>query len=456
MAYTAAQAANALNETMGKLGYDYKIDTTDDTTIENGFKAVGAFPETMKSCILDMQMKILQTRAFSAMFSESNNPTRRFWRSAVDYGGGIQDIFVKLIEADPGFWASDFCEENNWGGYGSEDALAQAIAKDLVTYKKDNIINKIHVVTDKFRIKMSISDLEYAKVFTPAGYGDFISTKYNVFQSSVEANLMKITIKVIQKMVAEQHVVFTTGLSVNTPNEVTNTVETINATSDGMENLTSMYNYDGVETLTSFDDLYLVTTPAFWNRIKSRGYANAFNLEEYRNKNRLIMLPAGTKLGEDASGKEVGAILLDYRAVTVAIRYWEVGTFIVQNTDYRSSFNKLQLITGYTEFFNAVAFVTGDVAHFAPSNDYVLLSISNLSDAQESLKVNGAFPEFMENGDQKYNAQIPKGSFVEYKVPTNEARGISMGGVQLLTNLGGTLSAGDEVSFYAEDNIKVD
>lgn len=409
--YTPVGIATELNSTLKSLGYDYQIDTTSEATITEGFNTIGAFPPNMLDNILNMQIKILQQRSYTSMFSESKNPMRRFWRNAVDYGGGIQDIFVKLIESENGYWAE-------------ENPDAEEVAKDLVAYKPTDIISKIHTVTDKFRIKMSISDLEYAKVFTVQGYGEFINSKYATLQQSAERALMNIGIRVAKEMIEKKHVKFVSGLSVNTENGVTGAVEAINTVSDGMQTLTKLYNYDEVETTTEFDNLYLMVTPEFYNRIKSRGYANAFNLEEYRAKNRLIMLPAGTDLGKGENGKSIGCVLLDYRAITLAVRYWEVMPFIVANTDYRNTYLKVQLVTGYTEFFNAVAFETGDVDFFTQSNDTFYLHVPEelaLYSDYYKINVNGVslfdYP-FVNPGGATDNADgfyvIPQGALLEF------------------------------------------
>lgn len=366
MALTTAQAAGYLNETLEALGNDYRIDTTSDATLTTGFQTVGAFPPALKSNILDMQMLILVQRAYSSMFTESKNPTRRFWRNAVDYGGGIRETFLKLIETEDGYWAEDFDGTD-------DDATALNVARDLVKFKKDDVINKIHPVNKKFRVKMSVSDLEYAKVFTPTGYAEFIGQKYANFQQSAEAKLQDIAIGIMKEMISAGHIVTKTGYDLSNPNGVTTFVEALNTTSDGMATLTDIYNYDSVRTTSDPEDIYLVTTPELFNRIKSRGYANAFNLQEYINKNKIIMLPAGTALGTDSTGKAIGAMLVDVRSILLAVKYWEVMPFIISNTDYRNTFLKVQLVTGYTEFFNAVAFVTGDVDYFTPNNDVVAI-----------------------------------------------------------------------------------
>lgn len=391
MAITVQQAAGYLNETLEKLGYDYRIDPTNNTKLEAGFKEVGAFSPLMLDNIVSMQMKILRERVYTSMFTESKNPMRRFFRDAVDYGGGIQETYLKLIKAEDGYWAhSDMT-----------DTEADEIAKDLVKFKDDDVINKIHPVNFKFRIKMSISDLEISKLFTPRGYADFIGQKYANFQQSAEAKLQEIGINMIKKMVSDGKCKLETGLDLSNPNGVTSTVERINTVSDGMQTLNALYNYDAVDTTTEFDNLYLVVTPKFINRLRSRGYANAFNLEEYRAKNRLIMLPAGTVIGTDSIGKEIGCMLIDYRSVLIAIRYWEVKPFIVSNTDYRNMFMNVQGIVDYNEFFNAVAFVTGDVDFFTDEGlVYVEGPSEQTPDYDDYINVNGKPLESYAVGNQ--------------------------------------------------------
>lgn len=415
MAITVQQAAGYLNETLGKLGYDYRIDTTNDTTLEAGFKEVGAFSPAMLDNIVSMQMKILKTRVYTAMFTESKNPMRRFFRDAVDYGGGIQEIYMKLIKAEDGYWAhADMTNDE-----------ADAIARDLVSFKDDDVINKIHPVNFKFRVKMSISDLEVSKLFTPQGYADFLGQKYSNFQQSAEAKLQEIGIAKIKEMVAAGKCKFETGLDLSTPNGVTSTVERINTVSDGMQTLNALYNYDGVETTTDFDNLYLVVTPKFINRLRSRGYANAFNLEEYRAKNRLIMLPAGTSIGADSTGKEIGCMLIDYRSILIAIRYWEVKPFIVSNTDYRNTFMNVQGIVDYNTFFNAVAFVTGDVDFFNESDEVVTVEFSeDYGRFSNYYLVNGNDPSLYQikydSTNNMYAYQFPVGSVIEAKDVTSD------------------------------------
>lgn len=364
MAVTIAQATQALNTTLSQLGYDYQLPTTGtDAEILQAFQNVGAFSPDAKSNILMRQQIILVQNIFDSRFNESKNPTRVFWRNDVNYGGGIQDTFIELIEAESGYWLDQYT-----GTTATDNALAQEIMTDLVKAKLDNVKTKIHTINQKFRLKLTVSDLEVSKVFTPQGYASFLETKYANLANSVEAHFMDIVINQMKDMILNSRTVFKLGYDLNTSDGVTTFVEALNTVSDGMQTLNSGYNVEAVRTTSNFNDLYLVVTPDIYNRIKSRGYANAFNLQEYENKNRLIMLPAGTNLGNGSDGKQIGAMLVDRRAVLFSLRYWSTKPFIVSNTDYTNTFVNIQGISGDTGFFQSVAFGTGAVGNFTEAN----------------------------------------------------------------------------------------
>ena len=364
---TATQAAQLVNQTLADNGWEsYQIDTSTGDTLEAGFKAIGALPPTMRSNILEAYLLVLEQHTFTSMFDESKNPTRAFWRNGLSYGGAIKEIFLKLIEAEDGYWSDA----------NMTDEQAQAIATDLVKFKADDILQRIHPINEQFRLKLSISDLEYSKIFTPAGMEEFLNGKYANYRQSVEAKFMDLVITYLKKMVSDSKVKIFTGFDLNTANGVTAFVEQLNTVNDGMQTLTAMYNYDEVRTLSpSSEYVYLVSTPEFYNRMKTRGYSNAFNVEYYKNNNRLIMLPAGTNLGNGPSGRQIGAMLVDRRSVICALRYYDTKPFVVSNTDYRNMFTNVQCIIDYNTFFNAVAFETGEIGNFTDGDGYGIVGL---------------------------------------------------------------------------------
>lgn len=414
---TATQAAKLVNQTLADNGWEsYQIDTTSGDTLEAGFKAIGALPPTMRSNILEAYLLVLEQHTFTSMFDESKNPTRAFWRNGLSYGGAIKEIFLKLIEAEDGYWSDA----------NMTDEQAQAIATDLVKFKADDILQRIHPINEQFRLKLSISDLEYSKIFTPAGMEEFLNGKYANYRQSVEAKFMDLVITYLKKMVSDDKVKVLTGFDLNTANGVTSFVEQLNTVNDGMQTLTALYNYDEVRTLSPTSEyVYLVSTPEFYNRMKSRGYSNAFNVEYYKNNNRLIMLPAGTNLGNGPSGRQIGAMLVDRRSVICALRYYDTKPFVVSNTDYRNMFTNVQCIIDYNTFFNAVAFETGAVANFTEGAGYGVAKIyvDSPGPAFDEITVDGVDYKDMNRlsvtdiaGTMNNNGydyfQIPAGSFV--------------------------------------------
>lgn len=398
---TATQAAQIVNESMKTLGYEYQIDVTNGDTIEEGFKQIGVFNPSALRRILDQVVTILVFRNYGVMFDESDNPTRVFWRDFINYGGGEEDIFHEIIEAERGYWAEDFA---GLDAEGSKN-LALEIAQDLVEYKKSNVRKSFHTDYDNFRIKLSRSDLEISEIFTPNGFAKFVDVQMANIQWSAEVKLQQIAIDQTVKLVNDQNLVFIEGLNPNSTNGVTDIVERIRTTSSGMMNISTAFNKDGVINKSSFDDLFLVTTPEFINRISVRGYANAYNLAEYRDNNRLLELPYGTDLGTSPTGQKVLAVLVDRRAIVLALRYWNMMPNRVENTDYINYFLKVRFIKGYNTFFNAVAFCGDDIGFFVNGGEMSVIS----STAQQTVFVNGVSTVISANGA----IAVPRGSVVE-------------------------------------------
>lgn len=407
---TATQAAQLVNQTLADNGWEsYQIDTSTGDTLEAGFKAIGALPPTMRSNILEAYLLVLEQHTFTSMFDESKNPTRAFWRNGLSYGGAIKEIFLKLIEAEDGYWSDA----------NMTDEQAQAIATDLVKFKADDILQRIHPINEQFRLKLSISDLEYSKIFTPAGMEEFLNGKYANYRQSVEAKFMDLVITYLKKMVSDSKVKILTGFDLNTANGVTAFVEQLNTVNDGMQTLTAMYNYDEVRTLSpSSEYVYLVSTPEFYNRMRSRGYSNAFNVEYYKNNNRLIMLPAGTNLGNGPSGRQIGAMLVDRRSVICALRYYDTKPFVVSNTDYRNMFTNVQCIIDYNTFFNAIAFETGEIGNFTDGDGYGIVKI--YADSPGPIlhaTVNGIDVNYLAPMTNTNNYGADNSSYILYQVP---------------------------------------
>lgn len=383
---TATQAAEIMNQSLADLGYDFQIDTTSGATIEQGFKAVGAYGEDQKNELLKQANIILVFRNYGTMFNESKNPTRRFWREDMIYGGGIEDIYHEIITPVEGFWAEDYASAAN------DDELALNIARDLVKYHDSDVKKKFHTKIDRFTIPLSLTELEISKIFTAEGFARYVDVKMANIQWSAEVKLQNIVIEAVRKMVTDNKVHIESGFDINTADGVTDIVERIQTVTDEMTNLSNTYNDDDVLTISDEEDLFLFTTSEFINRLRVRGYANAYNLKEYALKNRVIILPKGTTFGNDSEGNPVHAILMDRRNIVLSIRYWKMRTFLPGNTDYNNYFLKVQYLHGYNTFFNACGFSGESFVNFINATSLVPPTVATISfgaGVSGSLYVNG-------------------------------------------------------------------
>lgn len=397
---TARSCAEILNESMTKLGYGEgtKIDTSSLETIEAGMKAIGALPREMLNQLLNQVNIVLIYRNYATMFTSSKNPTRRFWRDAVNYGGGEADIYQEIlepVEGVVGIWARDYAD-------GDEDGtLALNNAKYHFGYHGAKVQKKFHTTTTRFDIALSLSELEISKIFTPEGFAGYMSAKIANIQYSAEIQLLNAVIENVRAMVQNRALKFREPINVNNTNGVTEMVEDIQTITDGMKMPSTEFNEAGILTMSDPEDLYLLTTPQFMNRIRVRGAANAFNINEYMFKNNVITLPAGTDFGRDEAGNTVHAVLVDRRAIVMAIRYWSMRPFIPTGSDFQNYFFKCEFIHGYNEFFNAIAF-TGE-----PIDDFFNGEGAYLTLYSDDLMNNGfVFDRFNIVGRRVYTSSL--------------------------------------------------
>lgn len=351
-------AAGIINEGMQKLGYgdgsliDVGEEATTDT-IEAGMKRIGALPPDIVNPLLNQIDIILIYRNYATMFDSSKNPTRVFWRDAINYGGGEEDIYQEIltpVEGVIGTWAQDYANGD------ADGSLALANAKYHFGYHSGKVTKKFHTKKKHFDIAISLSEHEISKIFTPEGFAGYVSVRIANIQYSAEIALMNAVIENIQKMVSDKAVKFRENFNINNMLGVTEIVEDIKSTNEGMKQPTTQFNQAGILTMSDNEDLFLVTTPEIYSRLSTRGAENAFNLDQYMFKNRVLYLPAGTDLGTTDAGQKIYAVLVDRRAIVMALRYWSMRPFIMSGADWQNYFMKVEFVEGYNEFFNAVAF----------------------------------------------------------------------------------------------------
>lgn len=397
MAFTVTNAAEVMNEALTAYFGEgsYQIDTSSTATIQEGFNKIGAYPPEMKNALLNQVNVIWVYRNYGTMFDESKNQTRVFWRNAIDYGGGEADIYQQILEPienlqegvdipyAQGTWAADYA------GLSKEESKALALQNAAYHFNFHNgaVAKKFHTDSARKDFAISVSELEISKIFTPEGFAGYLSVKLANLQWSAEVYLQNAVIAAIKNMVSDGGIVFDGNHNINTMAGVTEMVETIKTHTESMLNVNTLYNNAGIITISDRDDLFLVSTPEFLTRLETRGAENAYNLNEYRIRNRIITLPNGSDLGTH-DGESVMAILLDRRAIVMAMRYWKMAPFVPTGTDWQNYFLKLEHIYGYNEFFNAVAYTCAPIDGFV-DEDTTYLNISGSSIAAFDIETDG-------------------------------------------------------------------
>lgn len=209
----------------------------------------------------------------------------------------------------------------------------------------------------------------YKKVFTAYGVTRYIDTKLANLSWSAEVWLQNQIVGTVKQMISDGKIVKRGGLNPNTEVGVTNIAEDINSTLSGFLTPCKLYNYgvydetasswrSVVNMSNSMDDIFLITTPEVFQRVKTHGYSNAFNLSEFELHGRIMYAPAGTDLGT-IGGEKVLFVALDRRAILAGLRRWDATSFFVANTGWMNHFLNVEGLKGYNTVFNAVAF-TGE------------------------------------------------------------------------------------------------
>ena len=360
MATTLREGAEIVNESLRTLGYEYQINTESDETITEGLEEIGAYPKSQRNAIMEQMNLIVQQRNYGVMFDAAKNKFRAFLVDATYEGFGIEDIFHEIIDGNAPLW--------------DDTENSQEILADLVSYDENKIHKIFHTESDSRQFKATLDRRNYSKVFTARGVVNYIDTKLANLSWSAEVYLMQKVVALVKQMISDGHIKFVSNLNPNNLDGVNNIVEVIKATVDGFKTPSSEYNYGAYDKNTkayrpvvnitgSDDDIFIVTTPDYFNRIKVQGYSNAFNLSQYELEGRVIFAPAGTDFGT-IGGEKVMFAVIDRRAIVMAIKHWAGTSFFIPNVERTNHWLNVELLRGYNTFFNAVAFTGEELANF--------------------------------------------------------------------------------------------
>lgn len=378
MAYVMTQSVmdivDAINDTIVDTGYaeKYKIDydeTTTDAQALSAIEKLAQIPEDQRNAIMGQLNLIVQQRQFRALFDSDKNDFRRFLIDMTEEGFGIEDVFQEIIDGNVPFW-----DDNDPQTRGGDTVTSY---EDLTTQEKEKIKRKFHITPFERQFKTSTDRRNYSKVFMLQSQQRYMDNKLANLSASAELYLMKsVIIDEIKNLVNSGEIVFkyadgvSTPYSVATKQGILNFLESVRATMGGMLLPDTKYNYDGVMTLTrDKEDLYIITTPELFERLKVQTYSGAFNLSEMELHGKVIFAPNGTTFGKTASDKDINFLVLDRNSIVIGLKYWLGSNFFVPNKHITNHWLTIEGIKSYNTFFNAVAFVvdgldtpvTGDI-----------------------------------------------------------------------------------------------
>lgn len=354
MAVSINEAVGYLNDTLEELNFEgYTIPTptgSNDAEVKEALQKIAAASPYVRNQIMKQMNLIVQARNYGVMFDSSKNPMREFL-VGLEEGFGIEDIFHEVIDGiDP-----------LWDGNGTTDD----IVNDLYSYDTNKIDKCFHVRSEAKEFKTSIDRRNYEKVFLPNKITRYVDTKLANLSWSAEVWLQNVIAQEAKKMVDDRDIVIKGGFDVSNEEGVTNVVEEARTIISGFQRPSKLYNkgalqtngsYTPVVNMTNKDDIFIVTTPEYFERLKVRGYANAFNLSQYEIEGRILYLPNGTNLGSGNNvAEKVMMIILDRRAILAGIKTWAGTSNFIENTLVMNHFLLVEMLIGHNTFFNAVA-----------------------------------------------------------------------------------------------------
>lgn len=426
MATSLKEGVEIVNNALTSLGYEYQIDTTDNSTMTEGLEAIGAYAPSQRNAIMEQMNLILQQRNYGVMFDASKNKFRTFLVGMEENGFGIEDVFHCLIDGRVPLW-----DNNN---------TAQEIAEDLVSYDTNKIVKVFHTEPASRQFKTTIDRRNYEKVFTAYGVTRYIDTQLANLSWSAEVWLQSQIIEIAVKMVADSKIKFSEGNNINSEQGIRNMVEELKTTVSGFLTPTSLYNlgafnastnaYESVINMSdSEDDIFIITTPSYMQRLKVQGYANAYNLSQFELDGRIIYAPEGYDLGTH-NDKKVAFIAIDRRALVFGIRRWDASSFFIPNTHNVNHWLTVEGIKGYNTLFNAVAFTIDSIDEVTKSGGTPItlfqeysISIDRIKMYADGSEVSMNFVGMSEDDNRTVltnSAYIPVGSEISFDYTEKE------------------------------------
>ena len=341
-----------LNEANKYLGL-FNEEITEDTISQ-----LSDLSEEQQKAIFNQLYLIAEQRGHENLFSADQNNFRAFLIDiSTDFGWSIQDYMLEVLEGVTPQW-----QEGNY----TDAEQAENLVKDYEQKVRENL----HYRRFSRQFPTTVRDYEYKKSFYPSKVGAFINRKIGMLNTSAEIYLQnEVLIDEIKQMITDGDIVISKGHSVNNSNGVLSILETLKTDYSAFSTPVNSYNKDNVISITPYDNLkFLITKQSVLNRIKVREYSAAFNLEQMKLEGRIITVPETYDLGK-VDGEDVLFVLLDRRAIVVAIKLWKMGTFYVSNQYKTNHWLGVEGVRGHNTFINAVAYTGETFGNFIDGGD---------------------------------------------------------------------------------------
>ena len=345
---TTAEIIELYNEAIKDIGF---AESMTIETYEQVLQSMSSLTDQQMNLIIHNMYLVAEQRQLTNIWTRDKNPLKDFLFDMKKVGGWtIQDYMLNLLDGITPFWE------------GSTDTQ---VAEGLVKKYEQDISTKYHMQPFSKQFATSIDEKDYGKYLYPYAFDRFVNSKIANLGNSAEVWLLKnVMIDILREMVTNEDIVTNTGHNPNNDVGVKHLLESIKTVYSGVNQPTSLYNKDGVISITPDDiPVYLITKPSMLERIKTYTYSGAYNLGELILPDRVILVPEDTNLGQ-IDGENVLALAIDKRALVIGLRTWRVTDFFVSNLLRRNYFLSVEGVRGYNTFINAVAFTGEALGNF--------------------------------------------------------------------------------------------
>lgn len=308
--------------------------------------------EEQQKALFNQMLLIGQQRGHDNLFSREKNSFRDFLIEASEFGWTIQDYMLEILEGITPQWVT--------GEYTDAEQ-----AENLVKDYEQKVKSELHYRPFRKQFATTINDKEYKKSFYPSKLGSFIDRKISNLSNSAEIYLKdSVLIDEVKEMITSKDIVIKNGFTVNSGSGILSALETLKTDYEAFSQNNSSYNKDGVISITPVDDLkYIITKASVMNRISVREYSAAFNLDQMKLDGRIIYVPEDYDFGQ-VDGEDVLFVLVDRRAIVVAIQMYRMSSFYVGNQYKTNHWLGVEGVRGHNTFINAVAYTGEELGNF--------------------------------------------------------------------------------------------